>query len=59
MKKIKNLNKTKKIIYANFAQIYPEDRGLTLRSEREKAAALILQDGSKIRGEKPDSEEYF
>lgn len=43
--KIKNLNRTKKIIQANFAQIYPEDRGVNFAvREGEKAAALILQD---------------
>lgn len=42
--KVNNLNKTK-IIRANFAQIYPEDRGVNFAvREGEKAAALILQD---------------
>ncbi|MDD3998683.1 MAG: NAD(P)/FAD-dependent oxidoreductase [Candidatus Shapirobacteria bacterium] len=40
--KIKNLNKTKKIIQANFAQIYPEDRGINYAvREAEKVAKLF------------------
>lgn len=42
---ISNLQSNKKIIRANFAQIYPEDRGINFAvREGEKAVALILQD---------------